>query len=252
MTMLMRLDGFPARYVVGFLPGTLEQYSLIEQVTARQRHAWVEVYFPGYGWIPFDPTGGGVGDPTLLPVGNAVLPTPTPSAVVGPDGSARPRSTIGEPDGNDGTGGAASDGGGFGGPLAPLLPLIPPMGLLALVLLFWSRRPRRPQAPDSVYRGIVRLASRLGLKPHPNQTVYEYTGMLADIVPGARDPLGVVATAEVEVTYGRRSLSEDRLVTLQAAENRVRAALLRLLVRLPGRGPRTAGRKRGKADGRRG
>ena len=129
---------------------------------------------------------------------------------------------------------------------------MPPLGLLAVALLFWSRRPRRPQAPDSVYRGIVRLASRLGLKPHPNQTVYEYTGMLADIVPGARDPLGVVATAEVEVTYGRRSLSEERLVTLQAAENRVRAALLRLIVRLPGRGPRTAARKRGKRTGGRG
>ena len=57
-----------------------------------------------------------------------------------------------------------------------------------------------------MYRGMVRLASRLGYRPRPTQTVYEYTGMLADVVPGARDSLGVVATATVEVAYGRRRL----------------------------------------------
>ena len=234
MTMLMRMDGFPARYVLGYLPGHLDQHTPIEQVTAQQRHAWVEVYFPSYGWIPFDPTGGSIGQPTLLPAGSDVNASPTPSSSdLEPGRTVAPDVTPRHSDG--GSTSTATDNGGPGGMLLPAV--ISFVVLLALILL-WRRRPRRLQGPDTVYRGVVRLASRLGYKPLPTQTVYEYTGMLADLVPRARDPLGVVAMAQVEVTYGRRQLATDRLISLAAAQRRVRQALLRLVFRIPGRGPK--------------
>ncbi len=46
----------PTRLVQGFLPG--ERTGGVETITNRLAHAWVEVYFPGVGWVPFDPTGG--------------------------------------------------------------------------------------------------------------------------------------------------------------------------------------------------
>jgi len=231
MTMLMRLDGFPARYVLGYLPGPTEQNSPFNQVTNQQKHAWVEVYFPTYGWIPFDPTGGGVGLPTTLAAGQAVVATPTPDVSQGPDeSSAHLRPTA--------TPAPASSGGSTSGDesgLGPVVLVSAPLALLVALALFvpWRRRSRRVEDPDTVYRSVVRLASRLGLKPRPTQTVFEYTDMLAGIVPQARESLGIVAVAQVEVIYGARQLSSERLVFLATAHRIVRQSLLGLALRLP-------------------
>ncbi len=73
----------PTRLVQGFLPSNIVGGQ--ETVQNRQAHAWVEVFFPGYGWIPFDPTGGGVGRPARIQEG-APVPTaaPVPSQDEGP------------------------------------------------------------------------------------------------------------------------------------------------------------------------
>ena len=228
MTMLMRMAGYPSRYVLGYLPGKPAENTFIEQITSQQKHAWVEVFFPKYGWIPFDPTGGSIGQPTVLPPGNSSGASPSPISNASPSANALGRPTP-RPDSNAGA--ESSGGGGVPGWL--LVPsTIGGVGALALCLL-WLRRPRRLERPDTVYQNLVKLASRLGHKPKPTQTVYEYTGMLAEIVPRARDSLGVVATAAVEVTYGRRQLGTERLVSLSAAAHAVRQSLLRLAFRLP-------------------
>jgi uncharacterized protein (TIGR03382 family) len=56
MTVMLRTLGIPARYVTGFLPGEFNDVGDDFIVRASDAHSWVEVYFPGYGWIPFDPT----------------------------------------------------------------------------------------------------------------------------------------------------------------------------------------------------
>jgi transglutaminase-like putative cysteine protease len=56
MAMMLRLLGIPARVAVGFVPGHYRQGEW--RVTDHDAHAWVEVWFRGYGWLPFDPTPG--------------------------------------------------------------------------------------------------------------------------------------------------------------------------------------------------
>jgi len=55
MVMLLRAAGIPARYVEGFVMPAKHQDS-IYTITGRNAHAWVEVYFQGFGWLTFEPT----------------------------------------------------------------------------------------------------------------------------------------------------------------------------------------------------
>ena len=75
---------------------------------------------------------------------------------------------------------------------------------------------------DSAYGMVTRMAARFGFGPRPNQTVYEYAGVLADILPDARPHLETVASAKVEVAYGGRRLGGDRIVSLREAQRRLR------------------------------
>jgi transglutaminase-like putative cysteine protease len=56
MALMLRLLGVPARVAVGFTSGTRTDDAWI--VTDHDAHAWVEVWFAGQGWVPFDPTPG--------------------------------------------------------------------------------------------------------------------------------------------------------------------------------------------------
>jgi hypothetical protein len=58
---MLRDLGIPARYVGGFLPGEYNDVGGDWIVRASDAHTWVEVFFPGYGWITFDPTPPGDG-----------------------------------------------------------------------------------------------------------------------------------------------------------------------------------------------
>ncbi|MGH3438705.1 MAG: transglutaminaseTgpA domain-containing protein, partial [Sciscionella sp.] len=55
MAVLLREAGIPSRVGIGFTSGS-KQAGGYRSITAKDAHAWVEVYFPGYGWQTFDPT----------------------------------------------------------------------------------------------------------------------------------------------------------------------------------------------------
>jgi hypothetical protein len=53
---LLRSAGIPARLVTGFSGGAAEGPRRV--LREADAHAWVEVWFPGVGWVPSDPTAG--------------------------------------------------------------------------------------------------------------------------------------------------------------------------------------------------
>lgn len=56
MAVMLRLLGIPARVAAGFTSGEYNRGRGEWVVTDHNAHTWVEVWFPGYGWLPFDPT----------------------------------------------------------------------------------------------------------------------------------------------------------------------------------------------------
>jgi transglutaminase-like putative cysteine protease len=56
MVMMLRTAGIPSRNVTGFLGGEWNDFGDYLAVTGNDAHSWVEAWFPGLGWVPFDPT----------------------------------------------------------------------------------------------------------------------------------------------------------------------------------------------------
>ena len=255
MVMLLRELGIPARYVVGYLPGQQQSDGswLVQRSAA---HAWVEVYFPGHGWVEFDPTPGNTENgqaPTHLPAGPPIVfATPGPASTPAPSPSA------------------ATDCGDVfrrGQQCAVLTPVtVPPTGsggpniglplavgglilaaLIALIALALRRVPS--SEPEIVFNSLSRLAARLGYGRQPAQTAYEYADRLGQLVPVAAGDLQLIATAKVQATYGRTRPGDSAIAMLANAYRRARIGLLRLIVRRPhvsrpSLGSKSRGRKR--------
>lgn len=101
MVAMLRTLGIPSRMAAGFAQGEYDPSLDAYIIRERDAHTWVEVYFPGYGWINFEPTAAQEpidreGDfetqdtppetlqqPTLQPT-NTPTPSPTPTIIFTP------------------------------------------------------------------------------------------------------------------------------------------------------------------------
>lgn len=86
MAVMARMVGLPARYIEGY--AAVPDSDSVARVTQQQAHAWVEIYFSGFGWLPFDPTPGtndaGGMLPSDDPEGDSPTPSPSPTATPTP------------------------------------------------------------------------------------------------------------------------------------------------------------------------
>ena len=88
MVVMLRGLGIPARMAAGFAMGEWDGQKYI--VKEKDAHTWVEVYFPGYGWVEFEPTSARAELPTPT-VAPSLLEVPSPSAI--PLATATPTNT---------------------------------------------------------------------------------------------------------------------------------------------------------------
>ena len=230
MAVMLRDLGVPTRVVEGFLPGSRDVN--IEEVRFSDAHAWVEVYFAGVGWVPFDPTGNGLSQIAPLPSGFPVAASPSAGSSSRPGASREPRDRL-DPEDPGGIGAAGNQGGGAAAAAGPLIAVAVLLGLVfgGIAFVAWQRGPRGGTSADRAYGTVTRIASRFGFGPRPAQTVYEYAGALGEVLPTVRPELETVARAKVESAYGRTILGQERLESLRVAQRRLRVGLLRLAFR---------------------
>ena len=230
MALLLRSQDIPARLVVGFRGGEESDNEMTREFYQRHAHAWVEVAFEEYGWLPFDPTPGGLADGDSLSSAFARLKR----MLTGPRGTwfyifvgygkqhqrqilaalgdlaSAAFQEVGEAAGQV----TGIDGGGAGS--AGLVVA----ALVFLVLAAWAlRRLLRlsdsgREVPVEFYRRVISVLQEHGLHRPSHLTAREFAERTVDrlhedesLSPRFEEALRRLTDLYYEVRYGARSLS---------------------------------------------
>jgi transglutaminase-like putative cysteine protease len=233
MAVLLREVGVPARVVEGFTSGSLDASNRYA-VRELNAHAWVEAYFPGYGWIEFEPT------PSELPFDRAEN---TDAGTTNPDGSPR----IGREDssgllGRDtapdpGIGGVDdTPPSGVGGDLSKTIDPRPGLAVLSALLLAlfvglvrFEMRFRGLGTIDSAWGKTRLLGAYAGHAARPSQTPYEYADAMGREIPDVHEPLQTIARARVQDRYSPTGATDAERDAAAAAWRKVARIFVTLL-----------------------
>ena len=181
MVVMLRAVGVPARLAVGF---ALDQRNFdpnqgAYRVADQNAYAWPEVYFPGYGWLEFNPTADRSGD--LRPgeaLGGSLFPSLEFLELLDlPVGDDIPTSQ----EAADSEVSASSEGAGGGLPIALWAFLGVALLLLVSAVSFrlgWQRAYAGLPYPQQVWEKTLRLAAWAGVRHRPSETPREYARRL--------------------------------------------------------------------------
>lgn len=184
MALMLRMNGIPARVAAGFTPGSYNRETGEYRVRDLDAHSWVEVYFEGLGWVPFDPT------PSAAPAESQLGGPDIDSAANRDSGDPNPDSGTPIPDRAGDAGAGAAGGNGEGGRAWLVAVALVGLGTLAgggLVLRSRMRTRWRLSAdPDAPLYELRRALERLGYDIAPGTTLAELERRLAEEAgPGA-------------------------------------------------------------------
>jgi transglutaminase-like putative cysteine protease len=182
MVVLARASGIPARLAVGYVGGELEPEAGRYVVRERNSHAWVEVFFPRFGWVEFEPTASEVpirreeagDDQGRVPAGgdtDAQLDRDlerlrgeemVPGSMLVPSSTDQRRPSL-----------------VLAGSATAMF------SALAATVVWYARRSRAEtsRALDRLYGRMCGYARLLGVKAHASQTPYEYASLLCQRLP---------------------------------------------------------------------
>ena len=234
MAVLLRIEGIPSRVVGGYYPAPFDPNEGGYLYREKNAHLWVEAFFPGYGWIPFEPTANrerlDYGDltapaqepalPTPAPTPPPVVAEPTPPPVVETPPEQPPSSP---PD-------ILSDPARLASWIGlALAALITTGALVAAIAWFAGFRGLSPVS--SLYARSLRAGSWLGVPPRGSLTPHEYADRVGRAVPSAQGPARVVAELYTQERYAGRRPDGDALRAARGAWRDLRGIAIGSLLR---------------------
>jgi protein-glutamine gamma-glutamyltransferase len=154
MALMLRMSGIPARVAAGFSPGSFNKDSREYRVRDLDAHSWVEVWFTGIGWVPFDPT------PAISPA-ESQSTAAAASAAAANAGEINARRAGVAAERVDGPSAVNTGGDGGSGWIVLALPLLA-FGLLGGAGFLVARRVRRVHALGPAERAELQLSELRG------------------------------------------------------------------------------------------
>ena len=235
---MLRSLGVPVRLVNGFGPGTFDSQYQAFVVRGEDAHTWVEVYFPKYGWIPFEPTAdpsnasyqviarGQTGVNPCLTDNGCDLSSIGAGGVVGgatpSDGSNRGERNLG--------GDTGPVGGGIRIGSLDATALTRVAGIVFAILLLFlvaALRYLRPRTVMSVWRRTLTLARLAGAPGRPGETPFELGRRLRKTFPEAAEPMSTLTNSFVVAAYAPREVAETSRASVMESWSALRPILLR-------------------------
>jgi hypothetical protein len=226
---MARTLGIPARVAVGFTQGEPNEEGAYE-VLGRNAHAWPEVWFDGYGWVPFEPTPGrgmpgaeaytgiqpdqetGEAPEDTTTTTTSTLP-PTTTTLAGQTAPPPGQTTTTLPPTTTTTVPldlAHSFDGGF-----PWFLVLVGTAVLAFLIALpelvrrWRRRRHGPitdpvHALLELWDRALRALAAMGFRGDPTQTPIEVSDRAATVFPGVAAPLHELAVVATAATFAPR------------------------------------------------
>jgi transglutaminase-like putative cysteine protease len=219
MNVMLRMLGIPSRQMSGFSVGVLDDKTRQHYVNAVEAHSWTEVFFPGYGWIPFEPTPDGVNAPINRP---QTLEQLNASAPASADTTSRIPPNLREPAGPS-AGGTTE--GVFPDIWRPALIVAGALLLLLVVALLLALRwLLAARDVPRIWRRLLFLGDRLKIPRHPGDTPEEFGGRLAASLPPLDDEVRRLATLYTRASFRQGGLNVDELAAARQAWSRIRGS----------------------------
>jgi transglutaminase-like putative cysteine protease len=235
---MLRSLGVPVRLVNGFGPGTFDTQYQAFVVRGEDAHTWVEVYFPKYGWVPFEPTAdpsnasyqviarGETGINPCLTDNGCDLSSIGAGGIIGgatpSDGSNRGERNLG------GDSGAIGRGIHIGSLDATALTRIAGIVIaLLLLILVAALRYLRPRTVMSVWRRTLTLARLAGAHGRPGETPFELGRRLRRTFPETAEPMSTLANGFVVAAYAPPEVAEKSRASVMESWSALRPMLLR-------------------------